>query len=156
MDPSKTPTLDPRLRETVDKALTDSMKELFLTSALGLVLSLVGFIALGAVFYLAWICVLSGGGSGKEPLIDLPFPLILGIYTVVVAILILVGIWYRPRERYYFGVGSRSGHYDDPTTFRDDIDRLHATVGCLLVIPNFIRMNLVTLKDSIAVGGSRL
>ncbi|MHC4598872.1 MAG: hypothetical protein ACYS47_07700, partial [Planctomycetota bacterium] len=137
-------------------ALVGSVKELLLASVLGTLFSLLGYFALAGVFYFLWIYTISRGGRWKSPLVEVPFPLFLAGYTVIVLILIVVGIWYRPRESYYFGITSRGRHFDDPFTLRDDIDRMHAALGCLLVIPNFIRLNLVTLKDLITAGGSRL
>ncbi len=52
----------------------------------------------------------------------------LGLLTLA-----LLGRAYEPREDYY--LGWFGGYMDDPFTLRDDVDRLHARLGFMVVLP---------------------
>lgn len=153
---AEAPRFGSRARGVFEEALKAGRKDLLLASVIGLVLSAVGYVVLGGFFYLLLLYMFARGARGADPDPPLSFPVFFAIYTLVVVFLMALGAYYQPKDRYDFGMGGgRHGHVmDNPLTFRDDADRAHANLGFLLVIPNFIRLNLVTLKDFITSGGS--
>jgi hypothetical protein len=137
------------MRGKIDEEIWVEMQELGKSAVLGAVISVVGFFLLGIILYFLFL--------GIENFIDLPMinmrTLTIGkyfiFYTIIVVILMAVGIYYMPKEEYYTGIRSAFFLGNDPFTLRDDKDRAHASLGFLLVLPNFIRMNAFNLHNYI-------
>jgi hypothetical protein len=153
---TETPHFGSRIRGVFEEALQAGKKDLLLASTIGLFLSAVGYVVLGGFVYIVILYMLArhhtGPGTGPE----LSFSMFFFIYTAIVVLLMFMGMYYSPKENYDFGIRSSRHTIDNPFTYRDDADRAHASLGFLLVIPNFIRLNLVTIKDFITTGGTKL
>lgn len=152
MDDTQLHSIVSRGRSVFAAALEHGRKDMLVAAVAGTFLSAVGLVVLGGILYLFllylfWRLELR---EGRGP----SFALFAGLYVVVVAALTAAGVWYEPKERYYFGLGRRGFRVDDPTTVSDDLDRAHAALGFLVVIPNFVRLNLSTLKDLVTTRGA--
>lgn len=133
------------VRGPIDTALIEEAREEGRQSILGLLLSLGGFLFFGGVLY--WILSYLLIRFGIWPTGNFSFGLFMLFYTGVIAVLMVVGIKYAPRENYYIGMRMGRNIADDPLTLRDDRDREHIALGFLLIIPNFIFLNLKNAKN---------
>lgn len=133
------------IRGKIDEALKKEVQEVGTQSILGLLLSTGAFFFFG--WFLYWVLSYVLMRFGIWYMGRMSFGLFLLIYIVVLAVLVAVGMKYRPKESYY--VGRQVGRHiaDDPFTHRDDRDRSHIALGLLLVIPNFIRLNLDNVRN---------
>jgi len=154
MEDGQVVNLASRSRGVFEEALRECKKDLLVSAVTGTVLSIVGYVVLGLLVYVFVLYLLSRAVYRRGGSAELSFPIFFALYTLIVAVLMVVGIYYRPKERYDFGYVGRGFVADRPFTMSDDLDRAHASLGFLLVIPNFIRLNLVTLKDVFTSGGA--
>lgn len=60
--------------------------------------------------------------------------------------LALIGHAYEPRDDYYLG---RGRYYDNPLTLRDDFDRGHVALGCLVSLPTLILQSYAEIFGSL-------
>jgi hypothetical protein len=133
------------IRGKIDEALKKEVQEVGTQSILGLLLSAGAFFFFG--WFLYWVSSYVLMRLGIWYLGRMSFGLFLLIYVVVLAILIAVSMKYRPKDSYY--VGRQVGRHiaDDPFIYRDDRDRGHIVLGLLLIVPNFIRLNLDNVRN---------
>jgi hypothetical protein len=143
------------MRGPIETALAEGKSDLLLAASIGLLLSLIGFVAFGGALYLGICLVIARIHRGYGDPFSIPFIPYFLIYSLAVFVLMVIGLIYRPKDTYYLGIYSRRsrGIWDNPTTLQDDFDRLHASLGFLLVVPNFIRRNLIILRDVLGSGG---
>ncbi|GEM_PF-3324346 len=146
------PGLTRRIRPQVETALAEGRRDLLVAAVTGTILSAVGFAILGVVVFFLLAYLVSSAGRGRGVMIS--GSLFLVLYVAALVLLFVASFYYQPKERYYFGYRRYGGYGDDPFTLRDDLDRAHAFLGFLLAIPNFIRLNLGTLKDAVATRGA--
>lgn len=121
--------------------------ELQNSAILGSLLSLGAFFALGLVLYLIIAILLA------QFRIHDSFNLSLGMfflfYPVVFVSLMLLAQTFEPKEEYYLGETWGGRLLDNPFTLRDDADRRHFALGFLLLIPNFVYLNIKNIKGYI-------
>jgi hypothetical protein len=135
------------LRGRIDESLMKEVNELGKGAILGMILSAAGYFILGVLLYFIFLRI--AVGTRIVNVLTLSFGGFFIFYTLLVAVLMVVGMRYMPKEDYYTGTRSAFFLGDDPTTLRDDADRGHASLGFLLVVPNFIRMNAINLHNYI-------
>jgi hypothetical protein len=121
------------LRTILEAALARGRRELAVSSALGLLLSVVGFFLLGAVVYFLILYYTAKWQDARGE----PFVFPAGVFFAL----------------YNLGLPMRGGGtVDNPLTFRDDFDRFHMMLGFLLIIPTFVRLNLLGILDHLRSG----
>ena len=106
-------------RETAEKM------SLLILAPLALFTSAVSYA--GGAFVFAWGLSSTHSTTGSGLMFGLDFDAFLVIYSVVWLLLVVVAPMYSPKDNYDFG-----GIYGNPLSYRDDLDRRHATMGCLL------------------------
>lgn len=135
------------MRGRIDEALMKEVKELGRSAILGIILSVAGYIILGIFLYFILLSLDLVAGVRIVNTMTLTLGKFFLFYTLIIGILMIVGMFYMPKERYYTGTRSAFFRGNDPFTLRDDMDRGHASLGFLLVVPNFIRMNLKNMHN---------
>lgn len=135
------------MRGRVDEAIMKEMQELGRSAILGIILSIAGYIVLGIFIYFILLGLDLAAGVRIVNTLTLTLGKFFLFYTLISGILMIVGMFYMPKEQYYTGTRSAFFRGNDPFTLRDDVDRSHSSLGFLLVVPNFIRMNLKNLHN---------
>ncbi|MCK5057444.1 MAG: hypothetical protein KAT34_12350 [Candidatus Aminicenantes bacterium] len=133
------------LRGRIDESLMKEVKELGQSAILGIFLSATGYLILGVLLYFIFLRI--AVSTRIFNILTLSLGKFFIFYTIIIAILMVVGMYFVPKEEYYTGTRSAFFLGNDPFTLRDDKDRMHASLGFLLVVPNFIRMNAVYLHN---------
>jgi len=141
------------LRTILEAALARGRRELAVSSALGLLLSVVGFFLLGAVVYFLILYYTAKWQDARGEPFVLPAGVFFALYSLLFVALVALSVFYRPKDTYNLGLPMRGGGtVDNPLTFRDDFDRFHMMLGFLLIIPTFVRLNLLGILDHLRSG----
>ena len=132
------------MRVKVEEEIQKEIREQAKTSALGLLLTFVGFFFLGLMLFIFYAVIFTSARIPEKSITLFEFFL---IYTAIVTILMVVSLHYKPKDDYNLGISRGRGYMDNPFTHKDNLERAHMALGFLLVIPNFIRMNVKTLVN---------
>lgn len=138
------------VREKIIGALVRERREYKTAAIMGALLSFGGFLLLGFVLYILFGTMLARLRIWQTS--SFPLWLFFLIYSLVFGALMIYSESDQAKSEYYLGVNWDSRIYNNPFTIRNYMDRRSIFIGLLLLVPNFVRLNLKQIITYLSKG----